>query len=491
MAFTVDLYSINVRSDAANKLAGAVREQSITTDLPRVITSNGCTVQYDQFINCNYARYEFNGLTWVCDVEIETVGNSIVNYILTVDPLSTAYYNGCFNSSQYITRCGSGGTYAALNLRDPMINTEQILNVLHGEIDTISNPDSYIINTALPASTTLSAYFSECPTYIASYLMSSAQVASLMNEIYTMESQVDRNSIMASFLPCYAVFSGRIPSYFDYNKNNIYLPFITSYTLQDNVPTYFAFQTNCRALRIKQYNNDVFIHKSVVANFKGDSLTYGKAIANIDVSNVGSFSVPLAEYGIKDVETIGYAYTFDSISGLQKAYPYINGTIIKDISATSVIGTNFPLYFDTQVADWSQSLLTAVTGIAGAGLAIGFGAATGGAGAALAPAALAGASTLFSNEITQGQSRTTVSGGAGYSPDLTSKKNSSYNILYPSYIHEGDVHSKYGYLKLAYDNLNSYTGYIQTSNCALPHNGLPRSVIDSANSLLDAGIWVL
>lgn len=491
MAFTVDLYSINVRSDAANKLSGAVRQQSITTDLPRVITSNGCTVQYDQFINCNYARYEFNGLTWVCDVEIETVGNSIVNYILTVDPLSTAYYNGCFNSQQYISRCGGEGSYAALNLRDPMINTEQVLSVVSGTIDTVNDPDVFIINSVLPASSTLSSYFSDCPTYIASYLMGKSQIASLINEIYTMESQVDRNSIMASFLPCYATYSGRIPSYFDYSKKNIYLPFITSYTLEANVPTYFAFETNCYALREKQSGNDIFINKSVTVNFEGNSATYGKAIANIDVSNVGSFSVPLAEYGIKNVETIGYSYTMDSISGLQKAYPYINGTVIKDISVTSVLGTNFPLYFDTQVADWSQSLLTAVTGIAGAGLAIGFGAATGGAGAALAPAALAGAAGLFSNEITQGQSRTTVSGGAGYSPDLTAKKRSSYNILYPTYVHENDVHSKYGYLKLAYDNINSYKGYIQTSNCALPHNGLPRSVIDSANSLLDAGVWVL
>lgn len=491
MAFTVDLYSINVRSDAANKLAGAVRQQSITTDLPRVITSNGCTVQYDQFINCNYARYEFNGLTWVCDVEIETMGNSIVNYILTVDPLSTAYYNGCFNSNQYITRCGQSTANAALNVKDPMINFEPVLSVVRGTIDTVNDPDIFIINTALPASSTLASYFGECPTYIASYLMTKSQIASLMNEIYTMESQVDRNSIMASFLPCYATYSGRVPSYFDYSKKNIYLPFITSYALETNVPQYFAFDTNCAALRRTQNGNDIFINKSVTVNFEGNSATYGKAIANIDVSNVGSFSVPLAEYGIKNVETIGYSYTMDSISGLQKAYPYINGTIIKDISVTSVLGTNFPLYFDTQVADWSQSLLTAVTGIAGAGLAVGLGIATGGAAAAIAPAVLAGTSAIVSNEITQGQSRTTVSGGAGYSPDLTSKKNSSYNILYPSYIHEGDVHSKYGYLKLAYDNLSGYSGYIQTSNCALPHNGLPRSVIDSANSLLDAGVWVL
>lgn len=491
MAFTVDLYSINVRSDAANKLAGAVRQQSITTDLPRVITSNGCTVQYDQFINCNYARYEFNGLTWVCDVEIETVGNSIVNYILTVDPLSTAYYNGCFNSQQYISRCGGEGSYAALNLRDPLINTEQVLSVVRGTIDTVLNPEYYIINAVIPTNSVTTTYFDDCPTYIASYLMSRSQVKSLINEIYDIESQTDKTSIMASFLPCYAVYSGRIPSYFNYSKNNIYLPYITSYTLQANTPKYHYFDTQCTAIRVTQSGNDIFINKSVSVNFEGNSASFGRAIANIDVSNVGSFSVPLAEYGIKNVETIGYSYTMDSISGLQKAYPYINGTIIKDISVTSVLGTNFPLYLDTQVADWSQSILTAVTGIAGAGLAVGLGIATGGAAAAVAPAILAGGSALLSNEITQGQSRTTVSGGAGYTPDLTSKKKSSYNIVYPTYVHENDVHSKYGYLKMAYDNINNYTGYLQTSNCALPHNGLPRSVIDSANSLLDAGIWIL
>ena len=481
MAFTVDLYSINVRSDAANKLAGAVRQQSITTDLPRVITSNGCTVQYDQFINCNYARYEFNGLTWVCDVEIETVGNSIVNYILTVDPLSTAYYNGCFNSQQYMMRAPGEATASGL-IADPLVSVSPMAEIYSGTLGNIAPYNFSVVLNAVNYD-----YSNRYP--INSYIMSSPNYNAFLTELLGIESEVDRLSLLQSILSCYYVPNSLIPSFSKSTQAAITLPYISS--------EWFKPETRLKSYTFSQlaYNRTFedtgsssdYVTFDVNTNISLDEYSYTNAVLIIDFPNVGTTTIPLFQYGFSTITNVGVAYAFDSISGSQTIYPIINGDIFYELSQSNNIGTNFPVICDTSITNWTQTAInTAVSAVTGGITSI--------ATANPVPIALAVLGNIAATASTYNQealSSTALKGGYGFNVDYSFNKQPTYKVIAKQPIFEQDVHSRFGYLKLAYDNLSGYSGYIQTSNCALPHNGLPRSVIDSANSLLDAGVWIL
>lgn len=494
MAFTVDLYSINVRSDAANKLSGAVRQQSITTDLPRVITSNGCTVQYDQFINCNYARYEFNGLTWVCDVEIETVGNSIVNYILTVDPLSTAYYNGCFNSTQYITRNNSASNYAASHCVDPLLPkdasqtiTRITQQILHGEY-------RYLINVLDPSPGTGSYYYlpSNVSVYSVNYSGLNAFLSDFINMSDVKQQQFAPCILGIKAVPVEFLSTSAYPSY---QVDGITLRYIQSSvnTTPEETTITIGSRTDTYQLRGSgdNFNRGInFYFKPSIATFSFMPNELDSVI-HIHIPTVGRIECRASSLGTYDVTQIGFRYELNPISGAQRATLICNNVLIEDVYCEEVLKNAMPMMIDTSVVEWNSIISQGFNSVALSTLG---GFITGGYGGAALGLVTSGISALasgVSSMISAGNGTSSVNGISGGDIDTFSANNMNMLIRKSITFHEDDVHSKYGYLKLAYDNLNSYTGYIQTSNCALPHNGLPRSVIDSANSLLDAGVWVL
>ena len=482
-----NFYKINQSSDVANKLDNETPIFSVNIDLPQTISSSGCVVILDQAIEANFASYIWNGAEWGGYVTVDTMGNGIYSYNIKVDPLTTCWMNNCFKSQQYIERCTGGGAIAN-RVRDPLISVLPEKTIYRGTIASISNNVVYILNVpnVLPNNNIRNSG-------IRSYLLTADQLTKIIAEVYKMADK-ERASVLSGFLSIIAIPSNHVPNIFNYNVSDktVYLPYIASYTV-GNIPVdYKITSTQCTAKIQDNVSENSLIYKSTEVNIPSTPFLITTGSVSIDVSNLGTLNVDLASHGITKLTSIGYAYTIEPIGGVQKAYPYINGDVIWDVSISSKLGLNFPLYYDSHVTDYTQILMSGVSTVLSAVGAV----ATGGTSlpiqAALGAAALTSAGSIFTSlAVESGTTQTAINSATGLTPDVVSNHPSTYTVKFNSPVHQTDVENRFGKLKMSYDSLAGYKGYIQTRACDFPLNGLPYSIVREAESMVDAGVHII
>lgn len=95
----VTLYKYIGDSDTANKL---LRKCTVIYDKEVIpygaFNPNGASFRLDTLHDVNYAKFTYNSHDYYGYVDVSTDSKGIYNYSITTDPLTTAWYAGCFNT---------------------------------------------------------------------------------------------------------------------------------------------------------------------------------------------------------------------------------------------------------------------------------------------------------------------------------------------------------------------------------------------------------
>ena len=114
----VTLYKYIGDSDTANKL---LRDCTVIYNKEVVpygaFNPNGASFRLDTLHDVNYAKFTYNGHDYYGYVDVSTDSKGIYNYTITTDPLTTAWYAGCFNSSNKVLYSNSGSNNSLQDTR--------------------------------------------------------------------------------------------------------------------------------------------------------------------------------------------------------------------------------------------------------------------------------------------------------------------------------------------------------------------------------------
>lgn len=94
----ITLYKYTGDSDTANKL---LRNCTVIYNKEVVpygsFNPNGAAFRLDVLLDVNYAKFTYNGHDYYGYVNVSTDSKGLYTYTITTDPLTTAWYAGCFN----------------------------------------------------------------------------------------------------------------------------------------------------------------------------------------------------------------------------------------------------------------------------------------------------------------------------------------------------------------------------------------------------------
>lgn len=125
----VSLYKYTGDADTANKL---LRNCIVIYDKEVVpygaFNPNGASFRLDVLLDVNYAKFTYNGHDYYGYVDVSTDSKGLYNYSITTDPLTTAWYAGCFNSSNICkySDYGTGKFFDDRATYSPDLNYEYI-----------------------------------------------------------------------------------------------------------------------------------------------------------------------------------------------------------------------------------------------------------------------------------------------------------------------------------------------------------------------------
>lgn len=112
----ITLYKYSNRTLIANKLADKSMIAMWSGDITPYGEFNSSKVVFrlSEKYEANYCRYEYNGNTYYgfCTVSADSKG--LYTYNITVDALSTCWYDGCFNLPVLVLR-KTGGTSVSVD----------------------------------------------------------------------------------------------------------------------------------------------------------------------------------------------------------------------------------------------------------------------------------------------------------------------------------------------------------------------------------------
>lgn len=523
----VTLYRYTGDSDTANKL---LKSNTVVYDKEVIpygaFDPAGATFRLDNLLNVNYAKFTYNSHDYYGYVDVSTDSKGLYSYKITTDPLTTAWYAGCFNTGLYCKY----SDYGTLLIKDPRTTDESENTWLVKTFDpaaeyTTANNDWYVV-------TVLNAKLENQSTKTNNPIFSSyAMDGSVFNE-FTTKFQALTGEQQYKFAPSIvSVYSIRSYEMTVLNwlikcptTKVIKLHSLTAVGADGTVTSIESLDIN---LSSNSYRIDTKFTGQTFLNSAGgysiDTTTNGQPIvatpSNLDAQFVlhipdsGDMKFSLrniigyagAGYSIS---RIGYRKYYDFVSGISKAYLVINNTtVLPQYSLTASLPVKLPILYDASLQDWKatkNSLLTSGIGFAGSVAAtIAAGAATVASGGAAAPAliaagsslvgvgtSLAGAVNSFKHQefVDENATASTVCGSGGSvdfpeKPWLIAWYHRSHNI--------NDVQDKFGKPDGRVRLVSNLKGWIQTEFCHLPSNGLPFDLIGQAEKLSDAGFRIV
>ena len=522
----VTLYRYIGDSDTANKL---LKSNTVVYDKEVIPYGSfdpaGATFRLDVLLNVNYAKFTYNSHDYYGYVDVSTDSKGIYSYKITTDPLTTAWYAGCFNIGLYCKY----SDYGTLLIKDPRTTDESENTWLAKTFDpdaeyTTANNDWYIV-TVLNA--TLENQSAKTNNPIFSCF---AMNGSVFNE-FTTKFQALTGEQQYKFAPSIvSVYSIRSYELATLNwlincptTKIIRLHSLTAVGADGTVTSIESLDIN---LSSNSYRIDTKFTGQTFLNSAGgysiDTTTNGQPIVATPSNLDAQFVLHIPDSGdIKfslrniigytgagySISKIGYRKYYDFVSGISKAYLVINDTtVLPQYSLTASLPVKLPILYDASLQDWKatkNSLLTSGIGFAGSVAAtIAAGAATIASGGAAAPAliaagsslvgvgtSLAGAVNSFKHQefVDENATASTVCGSGGSvdfpeKPWLIAWYHRSHNI--------NDVQDKFGKPDARVRLVSNLKGWVQTEFCHLPSNGLPFDLIGQAEKLSDAGFRI-
>lgn len=549
----VTLYRFVGDSDTANKL---LKNCTVVYDKEVIpygaFNPNGASFRLDTLHDVNYAKFTYNSHDYYGYVAVATDSKGIYNYSITTDPLTTAWYAGCFNTGNLCkySDLGTGKffddratyspdlNYEYLQVKAPSTDFRVILVIarsygFEASYGKIYNPlyDVYSMsygdwNTFADASTgTIYEDYRDCIFRI--YAIPSDEISQSSSSIvYTKVSQVG----------LYGTAKKKV--------DKLYCPQSSLPQLDDT----YQISTPSTGLTY----SESWLPKFTKVIDKPINSWRRQNIIKLYVEDMGYISFKYSDVakGV-NITSIGYRKSYDFVSGLQRATLVINDIALKDYFIQGNIANSVP-YFD---AEHRQSFNERLTGMLSAGIGLasgimslagsGVGAAvdklattmgksfktykvlsnltqtpgvkgakkvwgdvhstimdnaffdffnsikgTGGGAATQIAASNVISSINGMNNTSQGNGYT-LNGGNSGSLDLPSRQG-SFIIWQEAPPHNlADIEGKFGKPDGLVRVVGNMTGWVQTEACHLPSNGLPFDIVDAAEKASDSGFRIV
>ena len=161
----VTLYKYIGDSDTANKL---LRDCTVIYNKEVIpygaFNPNGASFRLDTLHDVNYAKFTYNSHDYYGYVDVSTDSKGLYNYSITTDPLTTAWYAGCFNVGNKVLYSDYGDNL----LFDNRAKYKDGINILEIGISPLRK-DYYIIlvvRTLSPVPTNTSAIITNNQVYL-------------------------------------------------------------------------------------------------------------------------------------------------------------------------------------------------------------------------------------------------------------------------------------------------------------------------------------
>ena len=150
----VALYKYIGDSDTANKL---LRDCTVIYNKEVVpygaFNPNGAAFRLDVLHDVNYGKFTYNGHDYYGYVNVSTDSKGLYNYSITTDPLTTAWYAGCFN----VGNVCDYSDYGTLLIKDPRVAYDNpvVYTIKPEEVSTIQTAYNswYVITVLTPQPT--------------------------------------------------------------------------------------------------------------------------------------------------------------------------------------------------------------------------------------------------------------------------------------------------------------------------------------------------
>lgn len=540
----VTLYRYIGDSDTANKL---LKKCTVIYDREVIpygsFNPNGASFRLDTLHDVNYAKFTYNSHDYYGYVDVSTDSKGIYTYSITTDPLTTAWYAGCFNVGNLCkySDLGTGKFFDDRATYSPDLNYEYI------QVKTAST--NFRIIVVVARSYQVSATYDNIynPMYDV-YSMSFEDFYRFCYYSYTNEYENTRSSIFRIYAVPVDEITSLSSKYLKIEQINLYAP-VGADGYVKVCPPNVAPTKLTNTFKISEAASGYTYNENWLSSFRA---TINKPINSwrrlnmikLYIEDMGYIAFKYSDVAqSSNITSIGYKKSFDFISGMQRATLTVNGNLLKDYFIQSQIANTLP-YFD---AEHQQSWNERFTGVLSAGIGLASGimsiaptslmigdnisnavkamssaaalkkkAASAGefsAGAYrsrarefanLAASNLSDTSTMgFAlgaqnivsslNQMSNNSQGTgyTINGSGAGSLDLPNRQG-SFIIWQEAPPHNlADIEGKFGKPDGLVRVVGNLKGWVQTEACHLPSNGLAFNIITAAEQLSDQGFRIV
>ena len=539
----VTLYKYTGDSDTANKLLKQCTVIYNKEVIPYgAFNPNGASFRLDTLHDVNYGKFTYNSHDYYGYVDVSTDSKGIYNYSITTDPLTTAWYAGCFN----VGNICKYSDYGTLLIEDPRATADSentwliktfnpfkeltpafgdwyVVTILNSKIENqstkINNPifSSYAMNgTDFNEFMTIFQGWSGEDQY--KYAPSIVGIYSVRGYEFGFAKVI--TGLSTKVIKLYSLTApGASDKVEGITSKPINLTSGTAYRIDEKVSGQ-SYWSSCGGFNISTVGQDL-------PDYPGQPIVATPSNLNtqfvLHIPDCGDIKFTLRnilEYKYYDHEegfsiySIGYKKYYVFISGVFKAYLVINDSMgsaatntLPQYSINATLPNRLPMLYDSSLQDWrsaKNSLITSGVGFATSVAAtVGTAAATVATGGAAAPALVAAGTSLvgataglansinsFEHQKFQDENATaSTTCGAGGSVDFAETPwligwfHNSHNLA--------DIQGKFGKPDGLVRVVGNMTGWVQTEACHLPSNGLPFDIVTAAEQLANNGFRIV
>ena len=379
----VTLYRYIGDSDTANKL---LKQCTVIYDKEVIpygaFNPNGASFRLDTLHDVNYGKFTYNSHDYYGYVDVSTDSKGIYNYSITTDPLTTAWYAGCFNVGNICkySDYGTGKFFDDRATYSPDLNYEYI------QIKPTTTTFRIIVVIARSYQTDLAdsdSVVGSRPVY--------GKIYNPMYDVYNMDytdyarfAASSSRKVYENYRGCifriYAVPSDEISAvnltngYKKVQKVNLYssaadrkpvlpCPSSEESVAVQNLDNTYKMDTPADGLTY----NENWLTKFTVAINKPINSWRRLTMIKLYVEDMGYISFKYSDVAKgANITSIGYRKSYDFVSGLQRATLIVNNNVLKDYFIQGNIANSIP-YFD---ADHQKSFNERLVGNLSAGVGI-------------------------------------------------------------------------------------------------------------------------
>lgn len=497
----VTLYRYVGDSDTANKI---LKNCTVVYDKEVIpygsFNPNGASFRLDTLHDVNYAKFTYNSHDYYGYVDVSTDSKGIYTYSITTDPLTTAWYAGCFNTGNKCLYSDSGSNL----LFDGRAKYEDYVNKSIVQLADFSNSDYDVImvvrsavvspTSTMPQNAAFNTYWFTFGTFYNFYL-------SLLDKDDAWQKKYVPSIVALYMVPHNSINSSLFGSPVD---DSVSLTAMAgSTTKSDDItvivdtpePSSGSVQIHytTRIMFVTLTNQDYSQYVSTTLNYPLTS-TRQKTSFKLHVFGCGDFNFTYADVSNgQSITNIGYRIAYDFIGGTQTAYLVVNDVIKKDYCIQAQIPLMFPINYDSSIVRSDRlisgllssgiSMYTSVATIKPSNVIQTIG--------NVAQQGINAANQIMDYNFDVNNGAQSTVGSLGNTTELVTKYGSYLTITEMVPHNLADIQAKFGKPDGLVRVVGNLTGWVQTEACHLPSNGLAFNIVTQAEVASNVGFRIV